>query len=219
MPLPEPSLPFAPLSLGARIGFPVFRIFIPFTKRKESSHEKRIHRQINQPTFHYRGNSSALLGIHFYGFVRLRLQGFQGNITQTFFLAILGILALLAASVIVDIMYNLTIISEALAPKEATPADGNRPKRHFWVWVFIISFPLIGLLLYLGDVRTSQVKERQLLKSAQYMVENHREALDRIANYTFDTEYIRETGNALKLMSKEDENFPFGFRHFTGYHQ
>lgn len=133
---------------------------------------------------------------------------FKENITQTFFLAILGILALLAASVIVNIMYNLTIISDALAPKEATPADGNRQRRHFWVWAFIISFPLIGLLLYLGDIRTSQVKERQLLKSAQYMIENHREAIDRIAVYSFASQYIDDTTNALKLMSREDKNFP-----------
>ncbi len=137
---------------------------------------------------------------------------FQENITESFYLSVLGILAILGGAVIVNVMYNMTIISEALGQRiEEADVKNKRFDRIKWTILFVISFPTIAGLLYLGDLRTSGAKERHLVKSAKYMMKHNKEDLEEIGNYTFDSIYIGKTSTTLKLLSKQDENFPSVF--------
>ena len=134
---------------------------------------------------------------------------FQENLTQSFFMAIMGILALLAGAVIVNIMFNMTIISQSFGKNnEETTVEKKTKKRPVLLWAFFLSFPLIALLLYAGDLRTSGQKERNLVKSARYLIENNSEDLQILAKYSFDSLYIEKATGLLKILSKQDENFP-----------
>jgi hypothetical protein len=134
---------------------------------------------------------------------------FKENLTETFFLAILGILALLSGAVIVNIMLNMTIISEAVDKKaEIVKEEKKLMHNPVLIWAFICSFPIIAMLLYFGDVRTSGAKERYLVKSATYLVENNPSDLRRLAAYSFDSSYVAGATKLLQVLSKQDESFP-----------
>lgn len=136
------------------------------------------------------------------------LKVFRQNITETFYLSILGILSILVAALIVNIMLNLTIMSESLSKRNERDQKQSKPKSSLWRIIFILSFPLIGLLLYSGDIRTRQAKEKHLIKSAKYMVENNKVIMDKLGFMVFDSVYLHEVSTSLKLISKEDKNFP-----------
>jgi NADH:ubiquinone oxidoreductase subunit 5 (subunit L)/multisubunit Na+/H+ antiporter MnhA subunit len=138
----------------------------------------------------------------------LGLKVFRQNITETFYLSILGILSILVAALIVNVMLNLTIISESLSNKDESDKTQAKSKSSLWRIIFILSFPLIGLFLYLGDIRTRQMKEKHLIKSAKYMVENNKLIMDKMGYMAFDSVYLHEVSTALKLISKDDKNFP-----------
>ncbi len=136
------------------------------------------------------------------------LKVFRKNITETFYLSIIGILAILVAALIVNIMLNLTIISESLSKRNEPVQKQLRPKSSLWSIIFILSFPTIGLLLFLGDIRTRQLKEKLLIKSARYMVESNKTIMDKLGSMVFDSVQLNEVSDALRLISKEDKNFP-----------
>lgn len=136
------------------------------------------------------------------------LKVFRQNITETFYLSILGILSVLVGALIVNIMLNLTIMSESLSRNILQEAKQTKPKRSFWRIAFLVSFPIIGLLLYLGDIRTRQAKETHLVKSAEYMIENNKAIMEKLGSLVFDSTYLLEVSSSLKLISKEDKHFP-----------
>jgi hypothetical protein len=134
---------------------------------------------------------------------------FKEHLTQSFLMSILGILALLSGALIVNIMFNMTIISEAIGKRnEEPPVKIIKKKKSFIIWAFISSFPVILLLLYAGDVRTSGAKERLLVKSAKYLIDNNSEDLEKLANYSFDSIYVEKATRLLNVLSKQDKNFP-----------
>jgi hypothetical protein len=134
---------------------------------------------------------------------------FKENLTESFFMAILGILALLAGAVIVNIMFNMTIISDTIGKRHENEMEEKKIKRHpAFLWGFILSFPIIVLFLYIGDIRTSGARESYLVKSAKYLVENNPNDLNKLANYRFDSAYVEKATQLLNVLSKQDESFP-----------
>ena len=133
---------------------------------------------------------------------------FRENITQSFYLSIIGILALLTGAVIVNVMINLTKIAESIENRTESPKKTISKGRPILLISFLISFPLLFLILFYGDLSTSKRKERFLVDSAEYMVSNNKQIFQQLTNYTFDWNYIEYASNSLKILSKEDESFP-----------
>jgi len=133
---------------------------------------------------------------------------FRENITESFYLSIIGILAVLMGAVIVNVMFNLTKISEVLGAREAATAEPASRRKTGPLVLFLLSFPIIFLLLFLGDLRTSGNKERSLVKSARYMLSNNTRIIEHLGDYRFNREYAEDAAAGLKVLSKEDESFP-----------
>jgi len=133
------------------------------------------------------------------------LKVFKENITETFYFSILGILALLSGSLIVNIMYNLTKISDVLS-EEYKPFIESLAKIKYLI--YLASFPIIFILLFIGDYRTSSVKEQKLIEAANYIVENNMPALSKMSEFNLDSTYFSNTENSIKLITKESESIP-----------
>ncbi len=131
------------------------------------------------------------------------LKVFRENITQTFYLSILGILALMLGALILNIMFNLTRIAQ----KHNADVQGETPPKKRTALVFIISFPIIVLLLFLGDYATTVKKERMLIESARSIIDSNQRKIERMANYTFSKEWITDTADSLAFLSKIDKNY------------
>jgi hypothetical protein len=133
------------------------------------------------------------------------LKVFRENLTETFYMSVLGILALMFGALIINIMFNLTRIAEK---HNQDNSQITRTYTHKLKWIFIMSFPIILGLLFGGDYLTSKKKEKLLIQSAKSIIENNSEKAEKLLNYSFDEKWIIETGDILDLMSKTDKNFP-----------
>lgn len=154
------------------------------------------------------GTISIVLLIYWvFVFVCIKVFGlkiFRENITETFYMSVLGILALMVGALIINIMFNLTRIAEKHNPNEKKVYAFYKNSG----WAFALSFPIVLVLLFGGDYLTSKKKEKLLIKSAHSIVHDNSEKADKVLNYSFNEKWIKETSDILALLSKTDEHFP-----------
>ncbi|MFC4476268.1 hypothetical protein [Flavobacterium chungangensis] len=131
------------------------------------------------------------------------LKVFRENMTESFYLSILGILALMAGSLIVNLMFNLTRIAERKTEDEVNVKSTRRK-----VLTLLLIFPLILIILFGGNYLTSSKKEKMLIDSAKSIIESNKSNSDKLLNYTFSKAYIKETTGILRVLSETDKNFP-----------
>lgn len=133
------------------------------------------------------------------------LKVFRENITETFYLSVVGILALMFGSLIINVMFNLTRIAEKHNQDDLN--DSKRTNKKLGL-ILGLSFPLVLGLLFVGDYLSSKKKEKMLIASAKSIIENNKEKSDKLLNYTFIEKWIIETDDILDLYSKTDKHFP-----------
>lgn len=130
------------------------------------------------------------------------LKVFRENLTQTFYMSVLGILALMAGALIINIMFNLTRIAQKHNQDEQIKT-GKKVS-----WILLAGFPILLILLFGGDHLTSKKKERLLVESAKSIIETNSKKSDHLINYEFDEKWIVKTQDILEILSKTDDNFP-----------
>jgi len=134
------------------------------------------------------------------------LKIFRENITETFYLSVVGILALMLGSLFINVMFNLTRIAEKHNQDElSVPKQVNKKIG----LLFGLSFPLIFGLLFAGDYITSRKKEEMLTASAKEIIESNKEKTDQLLHYSFDKNWIINTRNILDLYENTDKHFPY----------
>ena len=131
------------------------------------------------------------------------LKVFRENLTETFYLSILGILALMAGALIVNIMFNLTRIAE----KHNLDAPVVKSGKGLGLF-FLISLPILAALLFGGDYLTTKKREGLLVDSAESIVQLNQSSSDHFSSYRFEKDWIIETNEALRIMSRTDKDFP-----------
>lgn len=130
------------------------------------------------------------------------LKIFRENITQTFFMSVMAIFALLGGSLVLNIMSNLSKISASVVAQAEAPISLSNKK---WWW---FSFPIIFVLLFAGNSLSEHNKERILVESALSLIEQNPTYNQTFANYSFDEKYIKNTAEALEVIRKIDESLP-----------
>ncbi len=133
------------------------------------------------------------------------LKVFRENITQTFYMSILGIIVLMFGALIINIMFNLTRIAQKHNNDHELL---NNKKSKIGVVILIASFPIILGLLFGGDYLTSKKKEKLLVQSAESIIADHSKKVNKLVNYSFNKKWISETGDILTILSKTDKHFP-----------
>lgn len=132
---------------------------------------------------------------------------FRENITESFYLSIIGILAVLSGAVVVNVMFNLTKIADILSDEYKEKLQFKKSKKILF-YSFILSFPLIFVLLYMGDYSTAVKKENHMVNSAKYIVDNNPKKILEFSRFNIDSSYISKTSKELLILSKEFESFP-----------
>lgn len=153
------------------------------------------------------GVVSILLLIYWvFSFITIEVFGlkvFRANLTESFNMSILGILALMFGALIINIMFNLTRIAQKHNMDDNQVKTGKKAG-----WILILSFPLILIILFGGDYLTSKQKEKLLVKSAKSIISDNKNKANKLVNYSFNERWIDDTKRILKILSKTDENFP-----------
>lgn len=132
---------------------------------------------------------------------------FKENITQAFYLSILGVFSLLGGAIILNIMLNMTRISESLESR-STHVAASREISRKWKLAVALSFPAIFILLYVGDLGSSMKKRDVLVEAATYLAEEHRTTIEALGGYTFGPAYLELAANSLKVLTKVEKKFP-----------
>jgi len=136
----------------------------------------------------------ALILIQVFG-----LKVFREHITEIFLMSILGILAVMGGTLMLNIMLNLTRIAE----RGQEEVRGGRKT----VYLLLAVFPILAALLFGGNYLTIQQKRDILIQSSERIVKDNPAQLDALADYRFDLAYIRKTSEILDLMAKDDSSF------------
>jgi hypothetical protein len=137
------------------------------------------------------------------------LKVFKEQITESFLMSILAILALMVGSLFINIMLNLTRIAEKHETcLEEQPAKGSvtGPIRKQLIAV-LVSFPIIALLLFGGNYLSTKYKEKVLIQSAKEIVTSNKENTSHLLSYEFDKKWIEKTAGILSIYSKIDKKF------------
>jgi len=134
------------------------------------------------------------------------LKVFKENLSETFYLSVVGILALMFGALIINVMFNLTRIAEKHNQDDINSSKATSKKLGL---IFGLSFPLVFCLLFLGDYLTSSKKEKILISSAKSIIDNNIAKSNKLVNYSFDEKWIIETKDILDLYSKTDKHFPY----------
>lgn len=134
------------------------------------------------------------------------LKIFKENLTEAFYLSVVGILALMLGALIINVMFNLTRIADKHNQDDINNAKTKFKKAGL---IFGLSFPIVFGLLYGGDYLTSRRKEKMLVASAKSIIESNIEKTNKLLDYSFDEKWILETDDILDLYSKIDKNFPY----------
>ena len=128
------------------------------------------------------------------------LKVFREYITEIFLMSILGIFAVMAGALILNIMLNLTRIAERGQEEES---KGGRKI----LFLLLAVFPVLATLLFGGNYLTVQKKRQILTQSLERIVKDNPSQINALADYRFDLAYIRKAALILELMSKEDSAF------------
>ena len=137
----------------------------------------------------------ALILIQVFG-----LKVFREHITEIFLMSILGILAVMGGTLMLNIMLNLTRLAERGQEEEVR---GGRKT----VYLLLAVFPILAALLFGGNYLTIQQKRDILTQSSERIVKDNSAQLDALADYRFDLAYIKKSSEILDLMAKDDLSF------------
>ena len=135
------------------------------------------------------------------------LKIFRERITETFALSILGIFAILSGSLILNVMSNLSRISESVSNKIGV-SDSSTPISKWKIILVALSIPAILGLLFGGDALSSHRKKELLITEATAMVSENKKELETLANYEFNKEYLAKSSQILSVLEKIDRSFP-----------
>ncbi len=134
------------------------------------------------------------------------LKIFQKNLTEIFFMSVLGLFALLAGALILNIMLNLSRMADAAEGLPAGDSVALRTLPKAALVTGVLLFPLLFGLMYWGDYSTVQHKRRLLIQAVERLVAEEKQPLAQMAAYRFEAEHLQQTANSLKLMTKSDES-------------
>ena len=136
------------------------------------------------------------------------LRIFRERLTESFGLSIFGLITIMVGALTLNIMANLSKISHSLATREGTPVTAAAPRWRRTALLIGLSFAVLGGLMIGGDRLTTLKREHQLLAAAERLVEDNRSQLAVLAPYRFDADYLRQTAEMLRVLTRIDRNFP-----------
>lgn len=145
-----------------------------------------------------------LLAYWVFAFILIQVFGlkvFREHISETFSLSVLGIIVLMAAVLMLNIMFNLTRIAER--GQEMPP---SRSYRKWWL-AAIAMFPLLAAILWGGDYLTRQKKQQILIQAAQQFMNEYPQKKVALADYQFSLAYLQRTSQYLNVLGKQDPQF------------
>ncbi|UOP04853.1 hypothetical protein [Conchiformibius kuhniae] len=134
--------------------------------------------------------------------VALDLRVFAEKLTGIFGMSVFGILALMAAALMLNIMFNLSRIADRSEGLSAANVQAAAPQGRKRLWLFAALFPLLAGLLLGGDRLSAAKKREVMLAQAAETLRVHAPAAARLAAYRFQYNYFRKSNQDLADLNR-----------------
>jgi hypothetical protein len=135
------------------------------------------------------------------------LKIFREQLTESFFLSIVAIFALLGGAIVLNVMSNLSKMSAAVSMKNGSPIESSKSPTRRLV-LLALSFPLIAGALFLGNELSEQRKEKMLVDAARNLVAENQDWLASLTEYEFSEGFVKRAETTLGVIKKIDKNLP-----------
>lgn len=141
------------------------------------------------------------------------LKVFREHISQLFIASVVGILVILAAALMLNIMSNLSKISASVSlakTGDALEAVDGLNEKQFRRKLVLLAIALVVTIagLFIGDYLSAQKKKSILIQTAQKLISENPAQLDALSQYEFNRVYIKKSSDALGVIKRIDSNFP-----------
>ncbi len=127
---------------------------------------------------------------------------FRKNMTETFMLSIVALIAVLAGALFVNVMFNLTRIAD----KHNIDDDSKTVSKKAIVGLVMI-FPLIASLLFTGNYFSENKKESFMMQSTKNFLSKSTIFHDRLENIEFDEQWVDNLAEELQMFNSKELNF------------
>ncbi len=152
--------------------------------------------------------SIGLLVYWLFAFILMTVFGlkiFRENLTEIFTFSVLGILVMMAGSLMLNIMLNLTRIADS---QQSSISENNvKQKSNKLLLGLLALFPLLAGILFTGDYLTVQKKKSILLDAVATMQKEYQPLLNNFSNYSFNLNYINQVSDGISLIEKNQVDF------------
>jgi len=139
------------------------------------------------------------------------LTVFQENTGEALAASVAIVISLMAGCLMLNIMLNLSQISATLQKRSDVLLQSPPSKKTSGLWLFVLfvlSFPILAALMFVGDFYTKVEKQGLIIAAAQNLIESQSNKIEQIAAYSFSTDYIDQTADFLKTVEKIEKSFP-----------
>jgi hypothetical protein len=155
---------------------------------------------------------AATVALFYWVFVFLIITAFDLKIfreymTQIFYLSLLGIFAILGGAIVLNVMSNLSKISDLLSEQHGHNVPVQKLSKTKLIAIGL-SFPLICGLLFAGNTLSAERKKNMLITAAQTLISENQTELATLATFEFSKEYVKKAIKTLSVIEKIDKNFP-----------
>lgn len=139
------------------------------------------------------------------------LKIFKQHLTEAFLMSVLGLLALMAGTLMVSLMLNITRIAsslEKLTSSLTNTALANSlmslKQKMMVLGAIAGSFLLIVVLMFAGDAYTRYEKKRVLLSMATTLVDENKNKLQALKGFHFDKPSVQALSRQVEVIAKID---------------
>lgn len=135
------------------------------------------------------------------------LKVFRSRLIETFYMSLLGIFAIIGGALVLNIVSNLSRISESLA-NGATGASAASNSRRITPLMLLLTVPLIVGGLCAGSAYSERKKKDALISTANGMIIDNQRYLAALMPYEFTPEFATRCAKSLGVMQNIDTAFP-----------
>lgn len=141
------------------------------------------------------------------------LKIFKEHLTEAFLMSVLGLLALMAGTLMVSLMLNITRIAASLEKLTSSLTNTSlasslmsAKQKLMIIGTIVLSFVLIAGGMFAGDAYTRYEKKRMLLTMANSLVEENKNKLQMVESFNFDEGSVKRLNRQINIIAKIDSN-------------
>jgi hypothetical protein len=153
----------------------------------------------------------AIIVLFFFGFILTNTFDLKvfANKSSDFLLTLFGAsLVIVLCGAFLNMCLNISMIADAKVKEVAVESMGKKFFHHRFLWIGILTFVVLGGLLFLGDSLTRLKEKKVLVKQCEELMVQCDSSIVQISKSLADTSMIDDIPGILNFLGSQKEEFP-----------